>query len=670
MGSSMDLRRGRVAQVEADLGPGHLRGQKIRRLDHRGLERVARTWQVARRRAHAAERAARVRAVARRRGGRRREREGPPGIAPAQRHERARRARDHRGLRAPRGRAARLVGARGRRLGLVDRRLAELGREERAREAQQRGRLGVVGRRENDAAADGLRAPEAHERAAIDLGGQQTAQVALLAAHLPAHDERRREGEDRDDRQPSRRAACRPANHRVPVSFSRTARRRENRAREYAARVRYPRWLVLATVVSCAHPSSLPAGSPPAGSPPTGSPPAGSPPSGSSAAAAPTGLPPSVPASDFGRLVDAYFDAMLAYAPSSATAVGLHAHDRALEDLSRARIEARIAEVRGFVARLEALPAAGLSTDEAVDRAFLTSQARAELFDLVTLESWRRNPMVYARLPGEAVDGLMKRAFAPAAERLRSVVARLRLVPALYAAARANLENPAPEHTLLALRMAKGSVAFFESATRTWARSATGDAALLAEFDRRQRRRARRDARLRRLARARSHAALARRLRPRRREVPRAPAPAGDGRDAAARAAGQGRGPPRAGPRCVHRDRSQDRARTEARRGHADAHGRAPDGRRPHPVGGARPRGGAPVRHRAQPRDLPVRAAAHREGDAALRARRRLRVDGHARPVRGAPASTPTTTSRPSSPTGRPSTATSTCACSTATRRR
>ena len=216
-------------------------------------------------------------------------------------------------------------------------------------------------------------------------------------------------------------------------------------------------------LVSCAHPATPPAGAPPSG------------------ATAP-GLPPSVPASAWGRLVDAYFDAMLAYAPSSATAVGLHAHDRALEDLSRARVEARIAEVRGFVARLEALPPAGLTTDEAFDRAFLTSQARAELFDLVTLESWRRNPMVYARLPGEAVDGLMKRAFAPAPQRLRAVIARLRLVPALYAAARANLEDPAPEHTLLALRMAKGSVGFFESATRTWAKSATTDPALLAEF--------------------------------------------------------------------------------------------------------------------------------------------------------------------------------------------
>jgi uncharacterized protein (DUF885 family) len=193
--------------------------------------------------------------------------------------------------------------------------------------------------------------------------------------------------------------------------------------------------------------------------------------------------------SDFSRLVDAYFDAKFAFEPSSGTAVGLHKFDRALEDLSRARVLARVSELHTFVQRLETLTAASPSTlapAEAIDAAFLTSQARAELFDLETLRSWRRNPMIYARLPGEAVDGLMKRAFAPAPERLRAVVARLRALPAIYQAARANLESPPPEYTTLALRMAKGSVGFFESATPTWAKAALTtaktDAALLAEF--------------------------------------------------------------------------------------------------------------------------------------------------------------------------------------------
>lgn len=194
-------------------------------------------------------------------------------------------------------------------------------------------------------------------------------------------------------------------------------------------------------------------------------------------------LPASAPASDFSRLVDAYFEAKYAFEPSNGTSLGLHVHDRAFEDISRARVLARLAEVRDFAARLDAFPTAGLTPDEAIDRTFLASQARAEIFDMGTLETWRRNPMIYARLPGESIDGLMKRAFAPAPERLRSVIARLRALPALYAAGRANLDNPAPEHTTLALRMAKGSITFFETATRQWAATTGADKALLAEFE-------------------------------------------------------------------------------------------------------------------------------------------------------------------------------------------
>jgi uncharacterized protein (DUF885 family) len=201
------------------------------------------------------------------------------------------------------------------------------------------------------------------------------------------------------------------------------------------------------------------------------------------APSSPPGPPPAGPPTEFSRLVDEYFEAAFAFSPSGGTAVGLHAYDRALEDLSRVRVEARAAEVHAFVARLGALPQARLRPDEVLDRAFLVSQARAELFDIETLQSWRENPMTYARLPGEAVDGLMKRAFAPAPERLRSVVARLRAIPALYAAARANLDDPAPEHVELALRMAKGSVSFFETSTRTWAQSTGADTALMKQFE-------------------------------------------------------------------------------------------------------------------------------------------------------------------------------------------
>jgi|GEM_PF-5760514 len=92
--------------------------------------------------------------------------------------------------------------------------------------------------------------------------------------------------------------------------------------------------------------------------------------------------------------------------------------------------------------------------------------------------------MLYAGLPGSAVDSLIKRDFAPAADRLRAVIARERAIPAIHAAARANLKNPPKEFTDLAIRMTKGSVGGFQGSVAAWTKSAAiRDETLLKEFE-------------------------------------------------------------------------------------------------------------------------------------------------------------------------------------------
>jgi uncharacterized protein (DUF885 family) len=188
--------------------------------------------------------------------------------------------------------------------------------------------------------------------------------------------------------------------------------------------------------------------------------------------------------SPFGAFVDDYFAAKLAFDPTSGTELGFHEYDTALEDRSPARLAARAAELKGLRSRLAAIDVASLGFDDAIDRDALSGQIEAELLDLETLRLFQVNPMVYAGLPGRAIDSLMKRNFAPAADRLRLVIGRLRAVPALFVAAQANLGNPPKEFTDLAIRQARGSVGFFEGSVTMWAKEAAGgDAALLAEFE-------------------------------------------------------------------------------------------------------------------------------------------------------------------------------------------
>ena len=207
-------------------------------------------------------------------------------------------------------------------------------------------------------------------------------------------------------------------------------------------------------------------------------------------AVAPAGSPgnttaaPSSADAAFARFVDDYFEADNRYAPTEAVGNGFHAYDAQIEDRSRARIEQRIAEQHAFLDRLAGFDRAQLTFDNAIDAQAIEGEIRSRLQSLETLKLWAKNPMSYAGLPGGAIDALMKRDFAPKKDRLRAMVARLRGVPAIYAAAKANVAEPPKEFTDVALLGARGTGGFLEGSVATWARDAAGgDAALLAEFE-------------------------------------------------------------------------------------------------------------------------------------------------------------------------------------------
>ncbi len=187
--------------------------------------------------------------------------------------------------------------------------------------------------------------------------------------------------------------------------------------------------------------------------------------------------------SAFGPFVDRYFDTYFAWKPSEGTAAGLHQYDNQLEDRSAVAVAKRIAQVKQLEAELTKLRQAKLSFGEDIDATVLDGLLKAELLDLETLHNWRNNPMGYVTVPSSAIDGLMKRNFAPPAERLRAIVARLKQTPAFFQALKANVENPPKEFTNLALRMAKGAIGYFKDTLATWAKEAAGsDQELLGQF--------------------------------------------------------------------------------------------------------------------------------------------------------------------------------------------
>jgi uncharacterized protein (DUF885 family) len=182
------------------------------------------------------------------------------------------------------------------------------------------------------------------------------------------------------------------------------------------------------------------------------------------------------------QFIDDYFNDYFDWNPSAATSIGFHQYDDKIEDYSAASFEKRIAQLKRLQSQLSGLPSSR-TPDEAIDLELLDNQIRAELLDIETLQTWRHNPMNYVSMPGTTVDNLMKRSFAPEADRLRSVISRLKGVPAMIEAMKRNVENPPHEFTDLAFRIAHGSVGFFKGSVADWAKhAAADDPALLNDF--------------------------------------------------------------------------------------------------------------------------------------------------------------------------------------------
>jgi hypothetical protein len=184
---------------------------------------------------------------------------------------------------------------------------------------------------------------------------------------------------------------------------------------------------------------------------------------------------PSVPAATlYAQLVDRHFAAAFAFEPTDATEEGDHSHDGELEDLSFARLQKRVAELKKELDDFEKIHVDELPESDRIDAEALESSVKAKVYELETIRTWEHNPMIYAGVPGRAIDSLMKREFAPPKERVASVIARLKRVPAIYQAAQANLKDMPKVQVELATRMAKGSVGFFEEELPAWVHTIYG----------------------------------------------------------------------------------------------------------------------------------------------------------------------------------------------------
>jgi uncharacterized protein (DUF885 family) len=184
------------------------------------------------------------------------------------------------------------------------------------------------------------------------------------------------------------------------------------------------------------------------------------------------------------RVSDEYFDQVyFHYGPTNGTLAGYHQYDGLLENYSRPSVDAEIAALKSFAQRIEAIHPDDTKADFVLrtDSEMVLSNIRSELLTLETIRPWEKNADNYSSACANGAFTLMERKFAPPNDRLRSLIAREKQMPALLDAARVNLKNPPKVYTEIAIEQLPDIISFFEKDVPLAFADAI-DSALKAEF--------------------------------------------------------------------------------------------------------------------------------------------------------------------------------------------
>src|SRR4051812_38675771 len=148
--------------------------------------------------------------------------------------------------------------------------------------------------------------------------------------------------------------------------------------------------------------------------------------------------------------------------PTHATLDGVHTHDDLLEDLSRQGVDHNVRALSGYLRRLEEIHKEGLTEVEALEHRMLASHLRARMFDLEEVRTWERNPQYYADILASSIAGQALFSHAPAAERARRVLSKLRQTPRLIQAARDNIKEPPGIFVKVGIETMRGALKFID----------------------------------------------------------------------------------------------------------------------------------------------------------------------------------------------------------------
>jgi uncharacterized protein (DUF885 family) len=194
-----------------------------------------------------------------------------------------------------------------------------------------------------------------------------------------------------------------------------------------------------------------------------------------------TSLSGQTASASWNRLVDEFFDGYFDINPTQGTQSGFHQYDSKLEDYSKAAVDKQVAWDTQWLERLGKFDAKSLSLEERQDYELVENTVKSDLLSLQQIRGWEKNPDRYSSGITSSAFVIMARKFAPPEDRLRSLIAREKQMPGVFAAARHSLNNPPHIYTEVAIQQVPGIVGFFKNDVPSAFKDVT-DKQLLAEF--------------------------------------------------------------------------------------------------------------------------------------------------------------------------------------------
>jgi uncharacterized protein (DUF885 family) len=161
-----------------------------------------------------------------------------------------------------------------------------------------------------------------------------------------------------------------------------------------------------------------------------------------------------------------FIDDLLGYLhethPTHATLDGVHTHDDLLEDLSRQGMEAEARALAGYLRRLDEINGDGLTSIERLEHRMITSHVKARMFEIEEVRTWEKNPQYYSDILASSLAGQALFSHAPASERARRVLSKLRQTPRLIQAARDNIKEPPGIFVKVGIETMRGALKFID----------------------------------------------------------------------------------------------------------------------------------------------------------------------------------------------------------------